>query len=379
MPNRHRWLFISAFLGVGLALAVFTLAFAVPSASAEPGVGNEYCLSCHGQPDQIKDLPSGERLYLTIDPRLYADSVHGQGGYACVQCHTDIRTFPHPESKAQDRRDVTLSMYTTCKQCHSGNFEKTLDSVHQKALEEGNKNAAVCSDCHNPHAQQRLTHPDTRQLLPRAHVQIPQTCARCHSEIYDQYKKSVHGAARLENINPDVPACIDCHGVHNIPDPTTAAFRLRSPELCAKCHTDPARMSKYGISTQVLNTYLADFHGTTVTLFEKQTPDQVTNKPVCFDCHGIHDIARPDDPQKGLQVKENLLQTCQKCHPDATPNFPDAWLSHYDPSSDKNPLVYYVNLFYKIFIPSVIGGMALFVASDIGRRLIKRGKGAARS
>ena len=379
MPNRHRWLFISAFLGVGLALAVFTLAFAVPSASAEPGVGNEYCLSCHGQPDQIKDLPSGERLYLTIDPRLYADSVHGQGGYACVQCHTDIRTFPHPESKAQDRRDVTLSMYTTCKQCHSGNFEKTLDSVHQKALEEGNKNAAVCSDCHNPHAQQRLTHPDTRQLLPRAHVQIPQTCARCHSEIYDQYKKSVHGAALLENINPDVPACIDCHGVHNIPDPTTAAFRLRSPELCAKCHTDPARMSKYGISTQVLNTYLADFHGTTVTLFEKQTPDQVTNKPVCFDCHGIHDIARPDDPQKGLQVKENLLQTCQKCHPDATPNFPDAWLSHYDPSSDKNPLVYYVNLFYKIFIPSVIGGMALFVASDIGRRLIKRGKGAARS
>jgi len=379
MPNRHRWLFISAFLGVGLALAVFTLAFAVPSASAEPGVGNEYCLSCHGQPDQIKDLPSGERLYLTIDPTLYADSVHGQGGYACVQCHTDIRTFPHPESKAQDRRDVTLSMYTTCKQCHSGNFEKTLDSVHQKALEEGNKNAAVCSDCHNPHAQQRLTHPDTRQLLPRAHVQIPQTCARCHSEIYDQYKKSVHGAALLENINPDVPACIDCHGVHNIPDPTTAAFRLRSPELCAKCHTDPARMSKYGISTQVLNTYLADFHGTTVTLFEKQTPDQVTNKPVCFDCHGIHDIARPDDPQKGLQVKENLLQTCQKCHPDATPNFPDAWLSHYDPSSDKNPLVYYVNLFYKIFIPSVIGGMALFVASDIGRRLIKRGKGAARS
>jgi len=379
MPNRHRWLFISAFLGVGLALAVFTLAFAVPSASAEPGVGNEYCLSCHGQPDQIKDLPSGERLYLTIDPTLYADSVHGQGGYACVQCHTDIRTFPHPESKAQDRRDVTLSMYTTCKQCHSGNFEKTLDSVHQKALEEGNKNAAVCSDCHNPHAQQRLTHPDTRQLLPRAHVQIPQTCARCHSEIYDQYKKSVHGAALLENINPDVPACIDCHGVHNIPDPTTAAFRLRSPELCAKCHTDPTRMSKYGISTQVLNTYLADFHGTTVTLFEKQTPDQVTNKPVCFDCHGIHDIARPDDPQKGLQVKENLLQTCQKCHPDATPNFPDAWLSHYDPSPDKNPLVYYVNLFYKIFIPSVIGGMALFVASDIGRRLIKRGKGAARS
>ena len=35
----------------------------------------------------------------------------------------------------------------------------------------------------------------------------------------------------------------------------------------------PAIMDKYGISTQVLNTYVADFHGTTVTLFEKQSPD----------------------------------------------------------------------------------------------------------
>jgi hypothetical protein len=95
------------------------------------------------------------------------------------------------------------------------------------------------------------------------------------------------------------------------------------------------------------------------------------------DCHGIHNISRPDDPQKGLQVKENLLKTCQKCHPDATTNFPDAWLSHYVPSPEKNPLVYYVNLFYRIFIPTVIGGMVIFVAGDIYRRLFKRGKGAA--
>ena len=79
-----------------------------------------------------------------------------------------------------------------------------------------------------------------------------------------------------------MPTCIDCHGVHNIGDPTTAEFRLKSPEMCAKCHTDPAIMDKYGISTQVLNTYVADFHGTTVTLFEKQSPDAETNKPVCY-------------------------------------------------------------------------------------------------
>ena len=53
---------------------------------------------------------------------------------------------------------------------------------------------------------------------------------------------------------------------------------------------------------------MADFHGSTVTLFQRRHPDQVTNKPVCYDCHGVHDIASKNDPKKGLQVKENLLR-----------------------------------------------------------------------
>jgi hypothetical protein len=56
-------------------------------------------------------------------------------------------------------------------------------------------------------------------------------------------------------------------------------------------------------------------------------------------------------------VKQNLLVTCQKCHPDAKPNFPTSWVGHYKPSPTHYPLVYYVNLFYTILIPAVIGGM----------------------
>jgi nitrate/TMAO reductase-like tetraheme cytochrome c subunit len=375
MRIRPQLFAITLISGVGVCCALLAFGPKAQSVSAAPaavGVSNEYCLECHARPDQVKQLPSGESLYLTIDPALYAESVHGQGGYACVQCHTDITTYPHPESAAQDRRDVTLSHYETCQQCHLGNYEATLDSVHQAALDNGDKNAAVCSDCHNPHSQVRLTNPATHQLLPRARLQIPQTCARCHSAIYDQYKQSVHGQALKDFLNPDVPTCIDCHGVHDIGDPTTASFRLNSPNLCADCHTNAAIMDKYDISTQVLTTYLADFHGTTWTLFQKQNPDQVTNKPVCFDCHGVHNIARADDPQKGLSVKANLLTTCQRCHPEATPNFPDSWLSHYIPSPEKNSVVYYVNVFYQFFIPGVIGGMLIFVASDIGRRWLRR-------
>jgi hypothetical protein len=168
--------------------------------------------------------------------------------------------------------------------------------------------------------------------------------------------------------NPDVATCIDCHGVHNIEDPTTTAFRVESPSICANCHTDPQIMNKYGISTDVMDTYVADFHGTTQVLFNDQSEDAQFNKPVCYDCHGVHDIARPDDPQKGLLVRQNLLARCQECHPDASENFPDAWLSHYIPSREQNTLVFYVDLFYRILIPVVIGGMALLVSLDLSRR-----------
>jgi hypothetical protein len=181
----------------------------------------------------------------------------------------------------------------------------------------------------------------------------------------------VHGSALIEG-NPDVPTCIDCHGVHNIEDPTTTQFRLTSPQMCGKCHTDPSVVGKYGLSTDVLDTYVADFHGTTVTLFEKQHPEELTNKPVCYDCHGIHDIARSDDPIKGLQVRQNLLARCQECHPNASENFPDSWLSHYIPSVEKYPTVFYVDLFYKFFIPGVLGGMGLLVAMDFTRASYNR-------
>ena len=205
-----------------------------------------------------------------------------------------------------------------------------------------------------------------------ARLRIPQTCARCHSAIYEKYRLSVHGYALTEEQNLDVPTCADCHGVHDIQDPRTAEFRLQSPSMCAKCHTDEEKMARYGLSTYVLSSYVADFHGTTVTLFEKQSPDAETNKAVCYDCHGIHDIQRTKDPTTGLQLQENLLVRCQECHPDATANFPTAWLSHYQPSPDKFPIVYYVNLFYSFFIPAVIGGMGLYVLLDAARRIRNR-------
>jgi hypothetical protein len=84
-------------------------------------------------------------------------------------------------------------------------------------------------------------------------------------------------------------------------------------------------------------------------------------------------MKRVDDPESQV-IKTKLLDTCQRCHPGATANFSDAWLSHYRPSPQHNPIVYYVNTFYKIFIPGVLGIMGVFVLSDIYRRFRGRGK-----
>ncbi|HUM27714.1 MAG TPA: cytochrome c3 family protein, partial [Anaerolineales bacterium] len=183
-----------------------------------------------------------------------------------------------------------------------------------------------------------------------------------------------HGNA-LADGNTDVPTCTDCHGVHSIGDPTTDSFHNNTPALCADCHDNEEVMGKYGLSTEVLETYVSDFHGTTTTLFEQQFPGQQVNTAVCSDCHGVHDIGRVKDSETGIAMQENLLSKCQRCHPDATANFSAAWMGHYQPSPEHYPIVYYVNLFYKFFIPAVLGGMIFFVLTDIYRRIVNRIKG----
>lgn len=357
-------------LGVWLGQRALPAAASPLSQSAAPtpnpllSISDEACLQCHGQPGPTYTLPSGEILDLYVSVEDYTASVHGYHGYACVQCHTTVGSYPHPRFFAETLRDVSLQLSRTCKQCHIQQYAEAGDSVHAAAQVSGNDEAATCVDCHGAHNVRQLTNSETHQLTSEARQWIPETCARCHSAIYEKYRATVHGKALTEN-NADVPTCIDCHGVHDIPDPRTGAFRLRSPEICAKCHTDEVKMAKYGLSTHVLTTYVADFHGTTVELFEKRTPDADTNKAVCYDCHGIHEIQSTRDPNMGLSLQENLLHRCQVCHPDATANFPAAWLSHYEPSADKFPIVYYVNLFYSFFIPTLLGGMGLLVMLDM--------------
>ncbi|MCC6499434.1 MAG: cytochrome c3 family protein [Anaerolineales bacterium] len=373
---------VSLFLGFGLLL--YALASAAAPAQAAPGhfqedkTSNDFCLACHQEKGLTLTL-GAESLPVTINPVAFGLSVHNEEEVACVDCHTEISDYPHPEVKETSARAFSLSFAESCKECHEDQYEVAPDSVHAQALNEDKENAPLCTSCHNPHTQGRLIGKESGELTISARIHVPETCAQCHLEKYDAYKDSVHGKALTEEGNLDVPSCTNCHGVHNIEDPTTPLFRNTSPALCADCHDDPAIMDKYDISTDVYETYVADFHGTNVKLFSEQFPDGETNKAVCFDCHGVHDIANVDDPVKGAALRANLLERCQRCHPDATENFPGAWLGHRLASPTHQPIAYYVNLFYKIFIPAVIGGMLFFVITDIYRRRVNRAKGAKKA
>jgi nitrate/TMAO reductase-like tetraheme cytochrome c subunit len=379
--RKHRiwimaFIFAGVLVGTVMGLTQPVTAAQDPNSPASSGNDDSGCLGCHSKPGFIKTLPNGEIMLLTIDAEHFSETVHSNVGLSCTDCHMDVSGFPHANFTAQSLREASMTLYTICQKCHTEQYTQTLDSIHQKQLAGGNQNAAICTDCHNPHTQKPMTDPATGLLLPEARLQIPQTCARCHGAIYSAYKTSVHGAALTDFENLDVPTCISCHGVHNIQDPRTEAFRINSPLLCSDCHTNPAIMDKYNISTDVLSTYVADFHGTTITLFEEINSGMPSNKPVCYNCHGVHDIKRTDDPDYGIAMKDNLLKRCQVCHPDANANLPSAWMSHYIPSATKYPLVYYINQFYKFFIPTVLGGMAIFVLSDFIHRMFVRIKGA---
>jgi predicted CXXCH cytochrome family protein len=271
-----------------------------------------------------------------------AQSVHAK--LSCTDCHTSDTQPPQ------------------CRSCHFANYAKTLDSVHQQAVARGDRTAPSCSGCHGSH--------DIKKAAMRREA-VSKTCATCHEGVAVAYARSVHGRALTEG-NADVPVCTDCHHAHDVGGPRQTAWELRTPELCGSCHSNGAVMQKYGLSTKVFSTYLSDFHGKTAALRSRQgTPTTGGVVARCTDCHGVHDIQKSNADTSPV-IKGNLLKTCRQCHAEATANFPAAWLSHYEPSLQKAPLVYAVKLGYAVIIPFMIGGLGLQILLHLWRLMANR-------
>ncbi len=354
------WILLGTGLVLGLVLPI--LFYVTADAEKYNQETEKYCLSCHSDVDLSTKLPSGETLSLFLDQQKLEHSVHSQAGIECEACHTEIKTYPHPEQEYNSKRELSRTYYQACWKCHSTNYEKTLDSMHAQVAEEGNLDAPVCTDCHGAHF---VRPPDEPRTL------ISKTCGRCHTKIFDEYQESIHGGSLFQEDNPDVPVCTDCHGVHNIHDPRTAQFRTESPDLCASCHADKQLMDRYGLSAEVYDLYELSWHGVAVTVYKAMWPTIWHESAVCTDCHGVHNIRTSDDP-KSLVNPDNLLKTCQECHPGAGPNWTNAWTGHHKISLERTPFLFYVDAFYISFTRFILWLSIGYVALQAFRSIVDR-------
>jgi cytochrome b subunit of formate dehydrogenase len=183
--------------------------------------------------------------------------------------------------------------------------------------------APSCNDCHGSHKISR----NTDRNSPINHANVAKTCGKCHVKVESVYEKSIHGQL-LASGDKRGPVCIDCHSAHQIEPPNNGQFKVASDERCGKCHEDR------------LEHYRETYHGKAIVLGK---PNRAPEVAACFDCHGYHDVLAASNPDSHLSTN-NILATCQKCHPGATAKFTE-YRPHANPLDKKNyPLLHIVFL-----------------------------------
>ncbi len=264
----------------------------VAVAKTPPKMSNEDCLACHNDSTLTKD-ENGKPVSLHVDDAKFKASIHSVFG--CTDCHNDIKAFPHDPTPAKP----------VCATCHADEQTAYDHGVHAKAAAAGNTNVAKCQDCHGS-VHEILPASDPNSKVARAN--IPQTCGACHgqkfvmassgvsSAPFTSYQQSVHGKAVAAG-SDKAAVCTDCHGEHDIlaaSDPKSPINKFNVPATCAKCHDN------------VKQEYVQSIHGQAIARGNWQAP-------VCTDCHGIHTIKAPNDPNSSVAAA-NVENTCAPCH-----------------------------------------------------------------
>ena len=170
-----------------------------------------------------------------------------------------------------------------------------------------------------------------------------------------------------------MPVCTDCHRAHDTTDPRDGALAMRTPEICGRCHTDEKLMTRYGLSTKVVDTYLADFHGMAATLAARaRRRGLASGSPRSAPTATACTTSRSPPTRR----PRSCPRTSRRPAPSATrapgASFPKAWLSHYEPTPQKAPIVWGVMLFYKLMIPFMVGGLVLQIALHLWRVVVNR-------
>jgi len=344
-------------------------------------MSDENCMECHGDKEMTTEK-DGKTISLYVDYDLFKETIHAENG--CVSCHEEAdveegedHPFPmtpvncgnchekifetysqslHGKARMEsgdmmapkcpdchsmhyilppsDRRSKTypLNIPATCGSCHKEGSEMVKEheieehnivknytmSIHGKGLyNDGLVVTAVCSSCHTPHNIQVPDNPES--TVNRANIN--ETCNQCHVGIVEKFNKSVHSPL-VTKTDKKLPVCIDCHTSHKISRVDLRDFRQVIANQCSNCHEHESE------------TFFETYHGRAGLLRGGERAAK------CNDCHGSHDIFPSASEQSNINEK-NIVNTCKKCHPDASKSF-TGYLTHATHSNKaKYPSLYY--------------------------------------
>jgi hypothetical protein len=114
-----------------------------------------------------------------------------------------------------------------------------------------------------------------------------QVCGTCHADQFKLWGQSVHAALVKEN-NPLAPVCTSCHSPHTMSKGEASAL---ATVPCKTCHST------------IYAAYAVSVHGVLRN-------GGLATAPLCFNCHGAHDVAVPS---AGVGRRD----VCLGCHTEA--------------------------------------------------------------
>lgn len=225
-------------------LFLFSLLLFITAADAHPienaaGDDGRGCKSCH----------YGKRnMEMSDFVKSWFYSRHAATGVTCVDCHLKKETTDEDYLKvvAAESKDVAHShmiegpgsnnmkeyFVGICGGCHTEKLEEFKSSVHGAArLKDGR--GVSCIDCHDPH--RAATAASKESMLYRG--EDLNTCGRCHKGMLKSYMSTFHGKQFILG-NSLVPTCTYCHIGHEPPtgSPESAINSKSVGNLCAGCH-----------------------------------------------------------------------------------------------------------------------------------------------
>ncbi len=296
--QRIRGVMVSVFAACILLGAIAWAAQAAPRRADS----ENSCVECHLTLEVRYAVPAREWL----------TSVHADYNVLCTDCHGGDDSAPTQESAMSEEsgfvgRTPKEQIPQLCGGCHADSermgpyglptnqLSEYQESKHGQLLAQGDENVATCYDCHDGHGTLDAESP-TSTVYP---VNLPQTCAKCHSDTalmepygvdthqYELLRLSVHGVALFEEHDLRAPTCASCHGNHGAALPGHGEL----VDVCGlQCHP----LSE--------DAYLSGPHSSGAA--------DEPGVPSCVTCHGRYDVQEADE--------EMLVGTeaghCGNCH-----------------------------------------------------------------